>query len=41
MGRYHFTDKAFRPYVAVGAGALKHRNIMDEGTDASLSVGFG
>ncbi len=41
MGRYHFLDGAFRPYLAFGAGMLSHRNVNDEGDSMSLRAGFG
>jgi OOP family OmpA-OmpF porin len=41
MGRYHFLDGGFRPFLAGGIGALTHRRIGDEGTGLSLSYGLG
>ena len=41
MGRYHFTDKTFRPYLAFGVGGQKHRSVLDEGTNMSVSYGLG
>jgi len=41
MGRYHFFDGNFRPYLAGGVGALSHRKIGDEGTGLSMSAGAG
>jgi OOP family OmpA-OmpF porin len=41
MSRYHFTDKAFRPYLAFGLGGLKHRSVLDENTNMSVSYGLG
>jgi OOP family OmpA-OmpF porin len=41
MGRYHFTDSAVRPYLAFGIGRQKHRNIFDEGSAFSGSLGVG
>ena len=41
MGRYHFFNGNFRPFLAGGLGALTHRRIGDEGTGLSLSYGLG
>jgi len=41
MGRYHFTNSAVRPYLAFGMGGLQHKNIFDEDTSFSYSVGGG
>ena len=41
MGRYHFTDSAVRPYLAFGIGSQQHKNIFDEATDLSTSMGVG
>ena len=41
MGRYHFTDWTFRPYLAAGIGRTKHRSVLDEGNATALSVGLG
>jgi OOP family OmpA-OmpF porin len=41
MGRYHFFNGNFRPFLAAGIGALSHRKIGDEGTGLSMSAGAG
>ena len=41
MGRYFFTDKSVRPYAAFGLGMLDHRNVFDEGSALSTSLGLG
>lgn len=41
MGRYYFTDNAFRPFVGAGAGSTKHRSVLDESKDLSLSLVAG
>ena len=41
MARYHFGDRALRPYVAAGLGYLKHRSVLDEGHDPAISLGLG
>lgn len=41
MGRYHIGQKNFRPYLALGVGGQKHRSVLDEGTNMSLSAGVG
>ena len=43
MGRYHFTEKKIRPYVAFGLGVLKHRNVAqrDAGGGAVHSIRSG
>ncbi len=41
MGRYHFGDRPFRPFVAAGLGRTKHRSVLDEDYATALSVGLG
>ena len=41
MGRYHFGDGNLRPYLAGGLGYLDHRNVSDEGSELSTSLGLG
>jgi len=41
MGRYHFGDGNLRPYLAAGVGYLDHRNVMDQGSALSTSLGLG
>jgi OOP family OmpA-OmpF porin len=41
MGRYHFLEGPVRPYLALGVGMLKHRNINHEGESLSLRAGVG
>lgn len=41
MGRYYFGQSSFRPFLAAGMGSLSHRNVMDEGSGLSLSMGGG
>jgi OOP family OmpA-OmpF porin len=41
MGRYHFGSSAVRPYVALGAGNMSHRNVLDEGSAISMRLGLG
>ena len=41
MARYHIGESKVRPYLAFGVGSLKHRNVGDEGSDTSLSIGGG
>ena len=41
MGRYYLTNWKVRPFLAVGAGNLSHRNVSDEGSAISLSAGAG
>jgi OOP family OmpA-OmpF porin len=41
MGRYYFTNNKVRPYLALGLGRTKHRNVMSEDTDTSFSYGLG
>ena len=41
MGRYYFTDWSVRPFIAGGLGDLSHRNVSDEGSAISLSLGGG
>jgi len=41
MFRYHIGNAKVRPYVALGLGSLKHRNVSSEGTALSTSMGFG
>ena len=41
MGRYYFTDNAFRPFVAAGLGRTKHRSVLDEDDDTGISLGLG
>ena len=41
MGRYYFGQSNFRPFLAAGLGSLSHRNVMDESSSLSLSMGGG
>ena len=41
MARYHFGQSNVRPYIAFGVGSLKHRNVMDESSSFSHSLGLG
>ncbi|MBT8039311.1 MAG: OmpA family protein [Gammaproteobacteria bacterium] len=41
MGRYYFTNWKARPFLAAGVGDLTHRNVSDEGSNLSLSIGAG
>jgi OOP family OmpA-OmpF porin len=41
MGRYHFREGGFRPYLAGGLGYLQHRNVSDESGALSFSGGVG
>ena len=41
MGRYHFGDNAFRPFVAAGLGRTKHRSVLDEDDATAISLGLG
>jgi len=41
VGRYHFGDRQLRPYLLLGGGQTKHRNVLDDGTAAALSLGAG
>ena len=41
MGRYYIGQSKVRPFLAVGLGALKHRNVMSEDTNLSASMGAG
>ena len=41
VGRYFVGDKMWRPYVLGGVGAQKHRSVLDEGRNMSLSYGLG
>jgi len=40
-GRYYFGDSAWRPFVVGGIGAQKHRSVLNENTNMSLSYGLG
>jgi len=41
QGRYYFGERTLRPFLTVGIGYLKHRSVLDEGSDFSLNGGFG
>jgi OOP family OmpA-OmpF porin len=41
MGRYYFSNWKVRPFLAAGIGSLEHRNVSDEGSSFSLSLGGG
>jgi OOP family OmpA-OmpF porin len=41
MGRYHFGQRTFRPYIAAGMGRQKHRSVLDEGRATTASLGLG
>ena len=41
MGRYHFGDSAWRPFLAAGLGRTKHRSVLDEDYATALSLGLG
>ncbi|MGD2129994.1 MAG: OmpA family protein [Lysobacterales bacterium] len=41
QGRYYYGEGTLRPFLTLGIGYLKHRNIMDEGQDISLNGGVG
>jgi len=41
MGRYYIGQSNVRPFLAAGLGSLKHRNVMDEGSSLSASMGIG
>mgnify|MGYP000662237453 CR=1 FL=1 len=41
MARYHFGDRALRPFIAAGLGYQKHRSVLDEGKNLSQSLGLG
>ena len=41
MGRWHFTEWGFRPFLAAGLGSLEHRNVSSEDSSMSYSLGGG
>ena len=41
MGRYFIGQSKVRPYLAFGGGSQKHRSVLDEGSELTLSVGAG
>lgn len=41
MGRYHFGNGAWKPFVMAGLGSQSHRNVVDEGSNTVFSLGFG
>jgi OOP family OmpA-OmpF porin len=41
MGRYHFTQGKFRPYVAFGTGLLKESNLVGSDRNHTLRLGVG
>lgn len=41
MGRYHFGQSKFRPYLALGAASQSHRSVHDEGSAFALNLGAG
>lgn len=41
MGRYYIGQANVRPFLAVGLGSLKHRNVMNSSTAISASMGAG
>ena len=41
MGRYYFSDWKVRPFLAVGLGSLRHRNVSSEDSAVSMSFGGG
>jgi OOP family OmpA-OmpF porin len=41
MGRYHFGQSKFRPFVALGAGSQWHRSVRDEGSNLAINLGAG
>jgi len=41
MLRYYIGDAKVRPFIAAGAGSLRHANVSDTGSDLSVSLGAG
>jgi OOP family OmpA-OmpF porin len=41
MARYHFGDRALRPFIAAGLGYQKHRSVLDEDKNLTQSLGLG
>jgi OOP family OmpA-OmpF porin len=41
MARYHIGQAKVRPFVAVGLGTIKHRNVMNVNNAISASMGIG
>ncbi|MDT8320257.1 MAG: OmpA family protein [Xanthomonadales bacterium] len=41
MGRYHFTDWKMRPFIGLGLGNQKHRNVLDEGNEFTYNLALG
>ena len=41
MGRYHFGQRSWRPYVAAGLGRTKHDNVLSNASATALSLGLG
>ena len=41
MGRYHFGQRALRPYLAAGLGRTKHNNVLSSTSATAISLGLG
>ena len=41
MGRYHFGQRNWRPYVGLGAGATSHSSVLDDGSNLQTSAVVG
>jgi len=41
MGRYHFGQRSWRPYVAAGLGRTTHGSVLSEGRATAISLGLG